>query len=68
MAAAPKANGSTPVSGTVQLDHALPPGDYSLVLQITDTLQPNKKTRTRVAWSGFTIAPPSVPSVPSPKD
>ncbi len=68
VAAAPKANGSTPVSGTVQLDHALPPGDYSLVLQITDTLQPNKKTRTRVAWSGFTIAPPSVPSVPSPKD
>ncbi len=63
IAAAPNANGSTPVSGTVKLDHTFPPGDYSLVLQVTDTLQPNKKSRTRIAWSGFTIAPPSDPAL-----
>ena len=68
IAAALNANGSTPVSGTVQLNHAFPPGDYSLVLQVTDTLQPNQKTRTRAAWSDFTIAPPTASPVPSPKD
>jgi VWFA-related protein len=57
IAAAPGANGSTPVSGAVKLDHAFPPGDYALVLQVTDTLQPNKKTRTRSVWAGFTVAP-----------
>ncbi len=35
-----------------------PPGDYSLVLQVTDTLQPKKKIRTRLAWTDFAIRPP----------
>jgi hypothetical protein len=63
IAAAPNRDGSIPVSGTLKLDPAFPPGDYSFVLQVTDTLQPDKKTRTRIAWSAFTLAPPSDPAL-----
>ncbi len=56
--AAPNGQGSMVVSGAVKLNQAFSPGDYSLVLQVTDTLQPRKKMRTRLAWADFAIRPP----------
>ncbi len=56
--AAPNPQGSMVVSGAVKLNQAFSPGDYSLVLQVTDTLQPRKKIRTRQAWADFAIRPP----------
>jgi VWFA-related protein len=58
LAAAPNAQGSMVVSGAVRLNQAFSPGDYSLVLEVTDTLQPKTKNRTRLAWTDFAIRPP----------
>ncbi len=58
LSAAPNKQHSLVISGAIPLDTYFTPGNYAFVLQVSDTLQPKRKFRTRIAWSDFAIAPP----------